>query len=369
MRVAYDPQAFLIQEYGGLSRYFCRLAEALARRPGVTPRIFAPLHLNAHLAELPRPLVRGLRVPRVPRTGRALRFASRLAARAAIARFRPEIVHETYYSPRSLAPRGVPRVVTVLDMIHELFPGSFAPRDPVSGWKRLAVTRADRVLCISESTRRDLLALIPLPAEKVAVVPLGFDPPAPFGAPPAPGGRPYLLYVGQRDGYKNFSGLLEAFAASPRLRGEFELRCFGGGPFTRAERERIRALGLPGERVTRAGGGDEALGAAYAGAALFVYPSRYEGFGIPPLEAMARDCPVACSATSSLPEVAGDAAAYFNPDDPQAIRAALEALLDDPRRRADLVARGRERIRLFSWDRCADATLAVYRELRPAATC
>lgn len=364
MRVAFGRTAFALQRRGGLTRYFCRLAAGLRELPGVEARVFAPLHDNDHLSESPRGLAAGFRLRPPPGTRRAaLALARRLEARA-MTRFRPGIVHETYYDPAAFAPPGARRAVTVLDMIHERFPDSFPGDDPIAGWKRIAVERADRVICISESTRRDLLEFIPAAEGKCAVVRLGFDPPDPgeTAAPADAAGRPRLLFVGQRGGYKNFSGLLRAWAGTPRLRGEFDLVCFGGGPFTPEESGLIEAAcGAEARRVRHAGGDDFALAAHYRGAAALVYPSLYEGFGLPPLEAMARDCPVVCANASSLPEVAGGAAEYFDPAEPESLAAAIERAVFDRSRRAELIRRGRARLAEFSWARCARETLAVYR--------
>jgi glycosyltransferase involved in cell wall biosynthesis len=174
--------------------------------------------------------------------------------------------------------------------------------------------------------------------------------------------RPYLLYVGQRSGYKNFDQLLAAYAASPALHKNYDLIAFGGGVWTAAERKSIEELFLYG-KVKQLQGGDGTLADLYANAAVFVYPSLYEGFGIPPLEAMSFGCPVACSQTSSIPEIVGDASIFFDPNSSESISRALETIVTDQVLARDLVARGRIQIQLFSWDRCAQETLEVYRGL------
>jgi glycosyltransferase involved in cell wall biosynthesis len=110
-------------------------------------------------------------------------------------------------------------------------------------------------------------------------------------------------------------------------------------------------------------GNDRKLASFYSGAALFVYPSLYEGFGIPPLEAMSMDCPVVCSNNSSIPEVVGDAAEYFDPNDTESIRKAMELVLNSTARQAELINKGQIRCTQFSWERCAEETLAIYRNL------
>jgi glycosyltransferase involved in cell wall biosynthesis len=147
------------------------------------------------------------------------------------------------------------------------------------------------------------------------------------------------------------------------MRREFLLVVFGGNPFGTGELSRIRHLGLSESNVKHISGSNKVLASLYKRASAFVYPSFYEGFGIPPLEAMSFDCPVACSNTSSLPEVVGDAALLFDPEDTDAIRTSIENVLTSPEIRATLISRGRERIKRFSWDRCASETVKIYREL------
>jgi glycosyltransferase involved in cell wall biosynthesis len=363
MRVVFDHQVFAFQTYGGISRYFVRLAEAINGHAGHSARIVAPVHVNAYLGELPPGSVRGFRIGATDFNRKVARNVARRVAAPMIAAERPDIVHETYFAAKGSAPRGVPTVLTVYDMIHEIFADSYHPDDQTRALKRAAVRRADHVLCISASTERDLIAHIPEAAGKTSVVLLGFDSfAAPVGSE-APPERPYLLYVGERTRYKNFTGLLRAYANAQRLHSGFDLVCFGGGAVSADERAAISELGLDAARLHFRAGDDALLARTYRGASAFIYPSLYEGFGIPPLEAMSSGCPVIAANVSSIPEVCGDAAAYFDPASPDAIAAAIEAVVFDSARSADLVARGRLRLGAFSWAHCADATLATYRAL------
>jgi glycosyltransferase involved in cell wall biosynthesis len=176
--------------------------------------------------------------------------------------------------------------------------------------------------------------------------------------------KPYLLYVGHRGGYKNFEGFLRAYASSLWLSDNFNVVCFGGGIFSRDEVALIKSLRLSMNHVIQVNGGDNKLASVYRDAALFVYPSLYEGFGIPPLEAMSLGCPVACSNTSSIPEVAGDAAEYFDPYDLDSMRTAMELVLSSEVRLNELIKLGKFRCARFSWDRCAKETLSVYKGLK-----
>lgn len=275
----------------------------------------------------------------------------------------PWVVHRSYFGPRLRI--NVPIVVTVYDMIAELYPESFPRTDPTPRHKRESVREAALVFAISETTKADLVRLIDCDPKKIRVLPLGVNPPADTAEQQAAerrglGSKPYVLYVGQRGGYKNFSTLLAAFR-SPALK-EFELVCFGGPPLSADEESLIQRTSLGG-RVQHVVGDDVLLGAFYRSAACLVYPSRYEGFGIPPLEAMVRGCPVVAATGGSIPEVVGDAAELVDPDDAEGFAAAIVRLASDDGLRHDLIQRGHRRTLRYSWDRTAEVALAAYGEL------
>lgn len=263
----------------------------------------------------------------------------------------------TYYT----TPIGTPSLMLVYDLIPERLGLDMSD----SSWdeKRLAVEHASSYVCISENTCRDLLDLEPAARGKQAgVVHLG----VPDELQPASDGevsrfrsehdldRPYFLLVGERlgvEGYKNTKLLFEGLRSSTEL-SEFEVLCIGGQPHVEPD---LRKL-APRVRTRRLSLSDEELRLAYAGAVALVYPSRYEGFGLPVAEAMACGCPVITTNLASLPEVAGDAALYVDPDDPRSLVEALKAV-QDPERRATMVAAGLTQASAFRWDR-ASANLA-----------
>jgi glycosyltransferase involved in cell wall biosynthesis len=362
MKVAFDHQIFAIQRVGGVSRYF---AELLRRLPGhgVDARLVATAHINSYLAcpDL-APRVGGLFIERRFRgAGLLCRWMNALLNPLSWHRQNADVVHETYYSPTPVG-KARQRVLTVYDMIHERFPDCYPRTDPTSAHKRLAVARADHVLCISRSTQKDLIELFGVEQEKTSVVHLGHELPPATRRAPDHAIAPYILYVGQRGRYKNFGPLLEAFAASAQLKAALRLVAFGGGSFTQEERSMLSDLHLT-DLVEQESGDDAALARRYAGARAFVFPSLYEGFGLPPLEAMALDCPVACSNSSSIPEVVGEAACLFDPASVDAIREAIERVSFDESYRRALISAGRERLTLFSWDRCAAETARAYSRL------
>jgi len=362
--VVYDHQAFTLQRYGGVSRYVCELSSRVHRAPGFSARVVAPIHFNSYLPDCDVPQT-SMYVRKIWKTGPLYRALSNVLSPGFIRANPPSLIHQTYFAPLR-KPVNVPVVVTVFDMIHELFPAGFSTRDRSGSNKRNSVERADHVLCISESTANDLMRLYSVSRAKISVTHLGYSEIFNATMPTdetAPLGRPYLLYVGQRAGYKNFDKALSAYASSRRLRSEFDFVAFGGPPFDADELAQIARLQLDAGSVVRLTGSDSDLARAYRHARALVYPSLYEGFGIPPLEAMAAGCAVVCSNASSIPEVVGSAAVLFEPNDIDAIRQALENVCLADSTWARSVAAGKERIRNFSWDRCAGDTLAAYRRV------
>ena len=246
-------------------------------------------------------------------------------------------------------------VTTVFDAQHELFPAFFSPaerayRRVVYGW---TFRRSRLVITGSHYVARVFTERSGLPAGRVRVVPLGID--HERFTPGREAREPFLLYPAHRWPHKNHGRLFEAFTRVRRRRPELRLVLTGAG------HERARAG--PGVEDRGHVAVDE-LARLYRTAAALVFPSLYEGFGQPPLEAMACGCPVAASRAAALPEVCGDAAAYFDPTSVDEIAETITRVLDDP---GPLVDRGLERARRFTWEACARGHEAVYRELLSAA--
>ena len=365
--MAYDSQIFSAQVYGGVSRYYCETASRVAKNPGMQVLITAPMYINAYLEHVPKSLVSGFKVITTNHLRLLQRGLSLVIGDCMLRVAAPDIVHETYYFPYRMGPKRAKRVLTIYDMISEKYPTNSVHAVKAARYKAIAAKRADHVICISESTRRDVIEILELPHEKTSVIHLGFDlmdsvlpKPKKLALPTT---EPFLLFVGHRGGYKNFVRLLESYAASPLLRSNYKLICFGGGPLNPNELKMIQELDINRDQIMQLSGNDQVLAGLYEHASALVYPSLYEGFGIPPLEAMAYDCPVVCSDTSSIPEVVGEAGEYFEPGDAESMRVAIEHVVDSAEYQKILITKGRERLKLFSWDRCARETLAIYKNL------
>jgi glycosyltransferase involved in cell wall biosynthesis len=358
LRVLYDHQIFSSQPQGGVSRYYFELLKG-TEGLGIETETAWRFTSNRYLQGWD-----GVRFhdwwPSVSFKGKAhlTGILNSVVSRKALASTSWDLFHPTYFDPYFLPYlKGRPFVLTIHDMTHELYPEGLSDRRYLSRRKRLLAGKAARIITVSENTRQDAIRLLGLDPERVVAIPHGNSlRPGKVTArrPPVPG--PYWLYVGARNDYKNWRLVVEALAL--RAQPSDRLVMVGGGALSPAERRALDQAGL-GDRAFQTPASDGELAGWYQGAKALIYPSRYEGFGMPLLEAMAWGCPVAAARSSCLPEIGGDAALYFDPDSPQALAQGLDQL-EDPDLRRTLVDRGRIRELDFTWDRAVRTTMAVY---------
>lgn len=262
------------------------------------------------------------------------------------------LFHSTYY--RLPANKSLPVVTTVHDFTYEKFVKG--PAKWVHSWqKNRAIRNSDLVICVSHNTAKDLQQYCPIDPKKIRVIHNGvsdcYHPLESISSEQ----RQDVVFVGARSGYKNFTLAVESVAAVPNLR----LKIVGGGKLSEDEITHLDAHLL--NRYQWLGRlSDEELNQTYNKAYALLYPSSYEGFGIPVIEAMRAGCPVIAVNVSSIPEVAGDAAILV---DNATVAAFSEALIKLPAIRKQLISAGFAQAAKFSWDRCFEETLAVYNEL------
>ena len=374
--VFYDGQVFQTQAAGGISRYFCALIRQFANESRVQPILCAGISRNIYLQELARegafPLKHLRRRDRL-RINSFVSWLSKLWGRLEFLRVRRRhgavLYHPTYYEiDPFLVSRAAATVVTFYDMIlerQEEFARPAARKvSPLIAQKWDAFHRADAVLAISAATQADLEQFYPPAPGKITVThlaaQLGEVAPAEAQTNPVP--TPFFLFVGNRDGYKNGLAVLRAFALVARGKPDCHLVFFGGHPPRPEEGELIRQSPLAG-RVHFRDGGDDQLSLHYRSAAALVYPSAWEGFGLPVLEAMELGCPVITARNSSLPEVGGDAVIYVAPENLEELARQMSLLLADPARKESLVQAGLAQSRKFSWQATAARTADVYEEV------
>ena len=354
MRIGIDATLVRPDRLTGIERYALSLTTALARQAPDQIVLFtrpdAPDALRALAVEQHASPTR----QRVPTEQAWLPVAA--------ARARVDVLH-TLAFPTPLLWRG-PALLTVHDATPWLHPDtvSVGMRYYYGPLYRQALRRAAGVLTVSGAARDDLVATLGIPRERVHITPNGVDERF-FEARAAEGPRsPYLLAVGTLEPRKNVPGLLDALRL---LRGEGrDLQLVIVGRQGWADALPLRELAA---HVRLTGSVPDAeLAELYAGAACLVLPSLYEGFGLPLAEAMAAGAPAVASDIPALRELGGEAVRYAPPDSPRAFADAVSQVLDRREETAGMVQRGRERARRYSWDACAEATLAVYREVTAA---
>ena len=363
--IIYDYQIFSEQEYGGISRYIYEIAKRIYDTDGYDVSILSPLYINEYLKQAEQGLVVGKHINKMPKMGRVIKYIDSILSEITLNKRKPDILHETYYQINSLArkSKNTKTVLTVHDMIHEKFPEYFNDSKLSIKIKSQAIDRSDQVICVSENTKMDLLEYTNISEEKISVIHHGYPELDSLHRNEKPLiSNPYILFVGQRWGYKNFDRFLEAFAKYT-INNDFSLICFGGGEMSRSEIERMHKLGLNANDVIQISGDDTALSNIYTFASAFINPSIYEGFGMPLLEAMSHQCPVICSNASSFPEVAGNAAEYFDPFDIDSIGTAIKKVLYSSVLGNNMVKLGNENLTNYSWDKCSQETISVYMKI------
>jgi len=383
MNVLYDHQIFTLQRYGGISRYFCELMDRFSQNPDIKFSIGLRASYNENLCNrhLLNPywsnrskLLSGTQIIPYAQNTLHINFMKRLnyfnkpESVRLIKRQDFDIFHPTYYHHYFLEHlQGKPYVLTVHDMIHELYPDYFSSNDPAVQWKKELIDHASAIIAVSEKTKSDILKITNVDPDRITVIYHG----NPFESAnhlretqklsslPPVSEKSYLLFVGPRILYKNFIFFIESISGLLLQENDLHLCCAGGGAFTSEEKEMLRKLGIC-SKVHYIEPSEQILLQLYENALAFVFPSRYEGFGLPILEAFSCGCPVISSNTGSLPEIGGNSVAYFNPDDMQSITKAVENVLSDPGIQKYLIMKGYERLKDFSWRKTAAKTKRVY---------
>ena len=276
-----------------------------------------------------------------------------------------DLFHPTYYDPYFLDfLNGKPFVLTILDMIHEIFPEIFPLKDKTSERKKLLAQKAAKIIAISENTKRDIIKFLGIGENKIEVIYLGNSLKIKKDIKTINIKIPekYILFVGSRRGYKNFELFIEVISPLINDDNKLNIVCAGGGKFNNKEIEKLKNLKIK-DKVFYYSGSDSILAYLYQKAVAFIFPSLYEGFGIPVLESFASGCPVICSKTSSLPEVAGDAVVYFDPTDKLSMLNSIKKVIYDDELRKQLMDKGIERVKEFTWKKTAEKTKKIYEEI------
>ena len=379
MVVLYDGDG-LHEPHGGVSRYF---TEVIKRLPDdITPRIAVKESRNAYLQAPPfnipkarcslfnfmpgfdfkgKGYVYRFLARCMPRKWPACELINKRAFTEAVKKGDFDLVHFT--APHSCEDNWSrighrkPIIVTV----HDLIPEIFYKNTKMRRYRASLFSVSSHVIAVSENTKRDIINLYGIPEDKISVIYHAYiDSTNQVDEPVFPDMR-YILYVGKRGGYKNSDFFFTSLAPLLRKDRSLNIVCTGC-EFSKAELEMFAKEDIL-KQVHQAFIPDNLMRSLYANAICFVYPSLYEGFGIPILEAFASKCPVILSNCSCFPEVAGNAALYFNKGDADTLRKNISCLIGNVEVRQNLVLKGEDRLKLFSWQKAAQETAEVYRRV------
>ncbi|MCZ8343808.1 MAG: glycosyltransferase family 1 protein [Leptospira sp.] len=382
MKILFDHQIFTLQKYGGISRYFYELISRLTKFESVEVKhsilysnnvylddsFFTKPYLNYENWLYPgyfkgknRLLKLFQYLQLVPNHNREMEtYLDSLLRSGKI-----DLFHPTYYNPYfiELVNRSkVPYILTVHDLIHEKFSYFFEDVHQVMREKKDTISHAKRIIAISESTKKDIVEYFNYPSDQIDVIYHGNLEFNEEIRKDTPARENYILFVGNRDFYKNFLFFIESIQSLLIDNPDLKIIAAGGGPFSEIELNQFKKLRLASRIVHLNFKSDIELFNLYQKATLFVFPSLYEGFGIPLLEAMAAGCPVVCSNTSSFPEVASDAACYFDPRNSGSIEKAVREVYSKRDLQVHLRAKGFLNLKRFSWNTTVEQTVKSYRK-------
>jgi len=362
MKILYDHQIFTPQKYGGISRYFYELMSEFDKMKNIETNTSVIVSNNHYISD--QKLVKYINfLPSKQFRGKLMVFnvVNKFNSILKLKKQNFDVFHPTYYDPYFLKYLGdKPFILTIHDMIYEILFDMFSANDKTSEYKRLLVENATKIIAISENTKKDLIRFFGTDESKIEVVYHGnsmfltSNIKININIPDK-----YILFVGSRESYKNFNRFIKSIASILKDDKELFVVCAGGGSFKNNEIELFENIKIASQIIQK-DLDDETLAYFYQNALLFVFPSLYEGFGIPVLEAFACKCPLACSNTSSLPEIAEDGAIYFDPYSEESIKNTIETVLKDQELRNSLVTRGTEQLKKFSWEKTALQTKKIY---------
>lgn len=369
-RLLFDQQIFRQQNYGGISRYFTALITGMAQQPGykVSPSKFYSdnIYLKSnHLSSFNR--LRNNDFKGKKKLEKLIQKIETYTIANQIKQGRFDIFHPTYYDAAFLKyiPKNKPFVLTVHDMIHESYYDKVNEYLSEETKNKIAlIPKAAHIIAVSNYTKNQVLKYFPsVDEKKISVIYHGTNfKPGQYIEKPAGLPEKYLLYIGLKKHYKNFFWLAESIGDYLK-QNNITLLCAGGFDFDAYENDFLSAQNLKQYVKHIAVNSDEELIALYKNAECFVFPSLAEGFGMPILEAFACGCPVLLANSSCFPEIAGDAALYFEPGDKKGLLQQINTLCNNKAASAELIKRGTEKISSFTWERCVAQHLEAYNSL------
>jgi glycosyltransferase involved in cell wall biosynthesis len=363
LKVFFNYQIFYQQKYGGISNYFYHLNNSL-RDIDVQTKIIAPLHKNNYIENIENGVF-GKKINFPSKLSSIVNFLNEKISKYYFNIHRPDIVHDTYYFPAKYNHdhNRQKRVCTVYDMINEKFSKKNKRENEISILKKNTIYNSDHIFCISNQTKNDLIDLFNIDEKKISVTYLASSLKKKIFKNEKKKFEDCLLFIGSRSDYKNFNNLLKAFSRSKILKNDFKILAYGGETVSKNEKNLLLSLNLI-NKVEFINDKNYDLSYLYQNVKALVYPSKYEGFGLPILEAMENNCPVLCSSGGSLREIGGEGLNYFDPNNTEEIQDFLEKQLYSEEKLNNFVEYGKSRYKKFSWKKCAIETLNIYKNIK-----
>ncbi len=360
MKICFDYEIFWKEKFSAVaSRYYFNLINNLLTEKILNIKVFANLYLNEQIEKLPEQILYGKKISkRIPYTGRIIEKFNSILCNYKINKYNPNIIHKTYYGNK-IKKKNAKVVLTVFDLWHEKnFDYKYLP-------KRYSLNISDHILCPSIKTKNDLINIYNVDPNKISVTYFGIEQ---FSKKFKDNkieifNKPFILYVGNRERYKNFLNFIRAFSNSQQLKEDFNVICFGGGPFTKNENDLFIKYKISEIVLKSKSNEDSYLYNLYKNAKCLVYPSLHEGLGLPPLEAMSLGCPVISSNHEAILEAVSDAASLFNPLEIDDITYTLINTIYSNVKINELKKKGFLQAEKFSWSKCANETINVYKKL------
>jgi len=360
MKILFDYKIFCLQSLGGISKYIIKLAENL-NAENAKASISCKYHFNKYLnqSRFSKGKIYLTKFPKFTR--RFFRFTNNLFYNIELYKTEPDIIHNTYYSSINKYKKNQLIALTVYDLIHEIFHDNYGYQKNYLP-KINAIKNTDIIFTISHNTKKDLIERYKVAEKNIFVTHLGVDQNVNrILSKDRIIKQDYILFVGDRKRYKNFNNFITGFSFSDYLKSNFKICLVGGEVFSKNEIMLIDQLRLKNNLIHYYPSETE-LKNLYQFATCFVFPSKYEGFGLPSLEAMANGCPVVSSDTSIMKEICGSASEMFDADSPESIMYSMESVVNSKDRRDELIKKGYHRIKNFSWEACAKKTIEVYKK-------
>lgn len=371
MTILYDHQAFQMQEYGGISKVYCEMIPLLKKYCNCNISVKYSNNQYLHNTHIVKG-IKYLKKYNIPFLSKLSLYQTDFVQRIVYNKNRNktisirslkkqqfDVFEPTFFDPYFLDYlNGKPFVLQIHDMIPELFPMYFEKQHPQIINKRILSPLAAHIHTPSQKTKDDLVNILNIDPSKITVIPHGWSP-LPTPNTDRPINHPYILFIGERSGYKNFSKALHEFTIIKQKEGDLHLICTGKD-FSIDEIKEISQIGLT-DSIHHFYASESMLSTMYYHAEAFIYPSAYEGFGLPILEAWSLDCPVFLNNASCFPEIAGDAAVYFDIEQTGDLAEKMISFLHSSEKdKLKLITKQSNRLKLYSWDKTAQLLYEMY---------